>query len=100
MSVLSHVAYVAGGALVAAGLSALGKKGKIHDYAVKATATGMRASNVVQSVAQDIVDEASDINAEARRQARIDAAVRERLASLEDGIRAEVTAEMDQSVEV
>lgn len=100
MSVLSHVAYVAGGALVAAGLSALGKKGKIHDYAVKATATGMRASNVVQSVAQDIVDEASDINAEARRQARIDAVVRERLASLEDGIRAEVTAEMDQSVEV
>ena len=72
---LSHVAYVAGGALVAVGFSA------------------------VQSVAQDIVDEASDINAEARRQARIDAAVRERLAALEEGIRAEVTAEIDQSAE-
>ncbi|MBR3160734.1 MAG: DUF1490 domain-containing protein [Atopobiaceae bacterium] len=96
---LSHVAYVAGGALVAVGFSALGKKGKIHDCAVKATATGMRATDAVQSVAQDIVDEASDINAEARRQARIDAAVRERLAALEEGIRAEVTAEIDQSAE-
>lgn len=99
MIALSHAAYVAGGALVAAGLSALGKRGKIHDCAVKATATGMRATNAVKSVAQDIVDEASDINAEARRQARIDAAVRERLAALEDGIRAEVAAEMDQDAE-
>lgn len=95
----SHLAYVAGGAVVAAGLSALGKRGKIHDCAVKAAATGMRATNAVKSVAQDIVDEASDVNAEARRQARIDAAVRERLAALEDDIRAEVVAEMDQDNE-
>lgn len=99
MLALSHIAYVAGGAVAAAGLSALGKKGKIHYCAVKATATGMRATNAVKSVAQDIVDEASDINAEARRQARIDAAVRERLAVLEDDIRAEVTAEMNQASE-
>ena len=99
MLALSHIVYVAGGAVAAAGLSALGKKGKIHDCAVKAPATGMRATNAVKSVAQDIVDEASDINAEARRQARIDAAVRERLAVLEDDIRAEVTAEMNQASE-
>lgn len=99
MLAFSHIAYVAGGALAAAGLSALGRRGRIHDCAVKATATGMRATKAVTSVAQDIVDEASDINAEARRQARIDAAVRERLAALEDDIRAEVTAEMDQDDE-
>lgn len=99
MSILTHVAYVAGGALLTAGASTLSKKGKIHSFAVKAAAAGMRAVNAVQSVTQDIVDEASDINAEARRQARIDAAVRERLSALEDDIRAKVTAEMDQSVE-
>ena len=96
MSILSHAAYVGGGALVAAGVSALGRKGKIHNAAVKVTAAGMRAANVVQSVTQNIADEASDINAEARRQARIDAAVRERLATLENDIRAEVEAELDQ----
>ena len=99
MSILTHVAYVAGGALLTVGASTLSKKGKIHSFAVKAAAAGMRAVNAVQSVTQDIVDEASDINAEARRQARIDAAVRERLSALEDDIRAKVTAEMDQSVE-
>ena len=99
MSALSHVAYVALGAAAAAAVAALGKKGKVHECAVRATATAMRASDAVQSVAQDIVDEASDIDAEARRQAKIDAAVRERLCALEDGIRAEVTAEMDQASE-
>ena len=50
-------------------------------------------------MAKEVEGQASDINAEARRQARIDAAVRERLSALEDDIRAKVTAEMDQSVE-
>ena len=99
MSILSHAAYVAGGAVVAAGVSALGKKGVVHNTAVKATAAGMRATDAVRRVTQSIADEASDINAEALRQAKIDAAVRERLAAGEADIRAEVEATVDAAGE-
>ena len=92
---LAHVWYVVGGAAAAGVVGSLGKDGTVHRAAVKATAAGMRAADAVRRVTQSIADEASDINAEARRQARIDAAVRERLAELEEGIRSEVTAEVD-----
>lgn len=95
MSILTRVAYVAGGALVAAGASSLDKNGHVHGAAVKAAAVGMRAADVVRRVTQTIADEAFDINAEARRQAKIDAAVRERIAGIEADIRAEVEAEID-----
>lgn len=99
MSILSHVAYVAGGAVVAGAVSALGRNGLVHGGAVKVTAAGLRAADAVKRVTQGIADEASDINAEARRQAKIDAAVRDRLAPLEEEIRAEVTAQIDSAGE-
>ncbi len=86
---------VVGGAAIAAVIGSLGKNGTVHRGAVKVAAAGMRATDKVTRVTQNIADEASDINAEARRQARIDAAVADRLAELEEGIRAEVTAQVD-----
>jgi hypothetical protein len=92
---LTHILYVAGGAVAAGVVGSLGKDGLAHRGAVKVASACLRVADKVTSVTQSIVDEAADINAEARRQARIDAAVKERLADLEEGIRAEVTAEVD-----
>ncbi len=92
---VAHVLYVLGGAAAAGIIGSLGGNGAIHKGAVKAASAGMRMTDAVARVTQTIVDEASDINAEARRQAKIDAAVSERLSELEEGIRAEVTAEVD-----
>jgi len=92
---LTHILYVAGGAVAAGVVGSLGKDGLAHRGAVKVASACLRVADKVTSVTQTIVDEAADINAEARRQARIDAAVSERLAELEKGVRAEVIAQMD-----
>jgi phage gp29-like protein len=55
----------------------------------------MRVADAVSTETQSIVDDASDATAEARRQAKIDAAVRERMAELEKGVRDEVIAKVD-----
>lgn len=95
MALLAHIGYVIGGAAAVGVVSAVGKDGAVHDGVVKATAACLRAGDAVSRVVQSIADEASDVNAEACRQAKIDAAVRDRLAAMEDDIRAEVTAEID-----
>jgi hypothetical protein len=92
---LTHILYVAGGAVAAGVVGSLGKDGLAHRGAVKVAYACLRVADKVASVTQTIVDEAADINAEARRQARIDAAVAERLAELEADIRAEVIAQVD-----
>lgn len=92
---LTHILYVAGGAVAAGVVGSLGKDGLAHRGAVKAASACLRVADKVMSVTQTIVDEAADINAEARRQARIDTAVSERLTELEKGVRAEVIAQMD-----
>lgn len=92
---IPHVLYVVGGVAITSVVGSLDKRGTIHKGAVRVAAAGMRAADKVTHVTQSIVDEANDINAEARRQARIDAAVADRLAELEESIRAEVTARVD-----
>ena len=92
---ISHILYIAGGAVAAGIVGSVGKDGLVHREAVKVASACLRLADKVTSVTQAIADEAADINAEARRQARIDAAVSERLAELEDGIRAEVIAQMN-----
>lgn len=77
------------------GGSVLGGGVDLHDVAVRVTAAGMRAADVVGAAVQSVADEASDINAEARQKARVDALVRERLADVEQDIRAEVLAAME-----
>lgn len=94
---IPHVLCAAGGVALASVVGSLGKKGAVHNGAVKVTAAGMRAADKVTRVTQSIVDEAADINAEARLQARIDAAVAERLAELEEKIRAEVMAQANNA---
>lgn len=92
---IPHALYAVGGVAIASVVGSLGKKGTVHKGAVKVAAAGMRAADRVTRVTQSIVDEAADINAEARRQARIDAAVADRISELEKDIRAEVTAQVD-----
>lgn len=94
---IPHICLVAAGAVAAGAVKLLGKSGKLHDGAVKVAAAGMRAADAVSAATQTIADEAADINAEAKRQARIDAAVKERLAAVEQEIRAEVSAEIDEA---
>ena len=100
---LPHVCLFAAGAATAAIARSLSKSeatgNKAHDAAVKVVAAGMRAADVVSSATQTVADEAADVNAEARRKARIDAAVKERLDALEQEIRAEVIAEVDGAAE-
>lgn len=55
----------------------------------------MRVGDAVSNETQSIVDDANDNVAEARRQAKINAAVKERLAAEEEKIRAEVTEQVD-----
>lgn len=92
---IAHILYVASGAAAAGVVGSLGKDGLVHRGAVKVATACLHVADRVTSVTQSIVDEAADINAEARRQARIDAAVSERLAKLEEGVRAEVIAQVD-----
>ena len=80
--------FVAMGAAAAGAVAGLASSGVLHKAAVATTCAGMKVADAVTAETQSIV-------AEARRQAKIDAAVESRLAELEDKIRAEVTAEVD-----
>ena len=85
----------AGGAAVASAIAGLSVSGKLHKGAVVVTAAAMRLSDAVSTEAQNIADDASDARADELREARINAAVQERLAVEEARIRAEVAAELD-----
>ena len=87
--------FVAMGAAGAAAVAGLANCGALHKAAVAVTTAGIKVSDAVTSETQAIVDDANDACAEARRQAKIDGAVADRLAALEADIRAEVTAKVD-----
>lgn len=95
MSLHHHALFALGGAALAGVAAGLASNGTLHRVAVAVTTAGMRVSDAVAAETQSIVDDANDVCAEARRQAKIDAAVAERLAALEGQIRAEVTAKVD-----
>ena len=92
---LTNWCLAAGGAALAGVVAGLASNGTLHKVAVKATACGLRVTDRVSTETQNVVDEANDVVAEARRESKIDAAVRARLAELEEGIRAEVTKQVD-----
>ena len=92
---LHHFWIAAAGATAAGCVAGLASKGVLHRGAVAVTTGAMRVAEVVSAETQSIVDDASDATAEARRQSKIDAAVRERLAAVEEDIRREVTAKVD-----
>lgn len=84
------------GGAAAAGLASIAARSKtLRNAAVNVTAMAMDANEAIQATTQSIMDEADDVRAEAERQRKIDAAVAARLAELEEGIREDVTAEVD-----
>ena len=92
---LTNWCLAASGAAIAGVVAGLASNGTLHKVAVKATACGLRVTDRVAAETQNVVDEANDVVAEARRESKIDAAVRARLAELEEGIRTEVTKQVD-----
>ena len=84
----------AAGAAATAAVVRLAQRGVLHRGAVSVAACGIK---LVRAETQSIIDDASDVTAEARRRVRIDAAVKERLAKEEGRIREEVTAEIDKA---
>lgn len=87
--------FVAMGAAAAGAVAGLANSGLLHKAVVATTCAGMKVADVVTAETQAVVDDANDVAAEARRQAKIDAAVADRLSALEADIRAEVTAKID-----
>lgn len=85
----------AAGAAAAGTVAGLAASGLLHKGAVAVTAGCMAAADAVTAETQAIADDAGDKRAEARRQAKIDAAVKEEIAKLEPGIREQATARVD-----
>ena len=85
----------AAGAALAGVVAGLASNGTLHKAAVKATVCGLRVSDCVAAETQNVVDEANDVVAEARRESKIQAAVNARLAEMEEDIRKEVTKKID-----
>lgn len=93
---ISHnVIIAAAGAAVAGVVAGLANSGLLHKGAVKVTSGAIRVGEAIQAETQSIVDDANDATAEARRKARIEAAVRDKMADLEQGVRESVTAQVD-----
>ena len=68
------VGLFAGGVAAALIVQAAGKSKKVRDAAVNGLAACMVANDNLQAGAQSIVDDASDLRAEAERERKIDAA--------------------------
>ena len=90
-----HVGIFVLGTAATTAASAVAKTEKFHSALVSCTAGALKVRDKIAGFTQSVIDEASDINAEAARKAKIDAAVAERLAQLEEGIRAEVAEQID-----
>lgn len=84
-----------GGAAAAGIVNIASKSTAVRNAAVSVTAKALDAGDAISATTQSILDEADDVRAEAERQRKINAAVAARVAELEEGIREEVTAEVD-----
>ena len=96
MAIYHHVLIALGGAAVAAVAAGLSNNGTLHKAAVGVTAKALEASEAINAETQSIMDDANDLLAESRRQARIEAAVRSELEALEPEIREKVIAKIDK----
>ena len=91
-----HLWLIAGGAAAAGAIAGLATTGNLHKAAVAVATGAMAANDAGNNETQNIMDEAADNRAEARRKAKIDAAVKEELDKLEADIREKVTAKLDE----
>ncbi len=92
----SKAAWFAGGIVAAGALKVASQNATVREAAVNGVAKCLAVNDSIQSATQSIMDDADDLRAEAKRKARIDAAVAERMAQLEVGIREEVESAIDE----
>ena len=93
---MKHILLFAAGAAAAGVAAGLANNGVLHKAAATVTSYAIAANDAVTAETQAIVDDANDMRAEARRKAKIDAAVKEEMAALEEDIRAKVTKRIDK----
>ena len=93
---MKHILLFAAGAAVAGVAAGLANNGILHKAAATVTSYAMAANDAVNAETQAIMDDANDMRAEARRKEKIDAAVKEELAALEEDIRAKVEKRIDK----
>ena len=93
---MNHLVIFAAGAAAAGVTAGLANSGVLHKAAAKVASAAMAVNDAVTAETQAIMDDANDMRAEARRQAKIDAAVKEELAALEEDIRTKVTKRIDK----
>lgn len=84
----------AGGAVATGLLQVVSKQPKVREAAVNCMAKGMQMKADADEALQNIKDDAEDVCADARYEARVKAAVDARRAEIEERIRAEVEAEL------
>lgn len=83
----------AGGAVATGLLQVVSKQPKVRAAAVNCMAKGIQMKADADEALQNIKDDAEDVCADARYEARVKAAVDARRAEIEERIRAEVEAE-------
>ena len=71
---VNHAWFAVAGAAAAGAVAGLANSGLLHKAAVAVTTAGIKVTDAVAAETQSIVDDANDATAEARRQAKIDAA--------------------------
>lgn len=93
MSYTKLIAFAGG--VVATGLAqVIAKQPQVRGAVVDCVAKGMQLKADADEVLQNIKDDAEDVCADARYEARVQAAVDARRAEIEERIRAEVEAEL------
>lgn len=89
----------AGGAVATGVVSALSKQPKVREAAVNCVAKGMQIKADADEALQGIKDDAEDVCADARFEAKVKAETAARRAKIEERIRAEVEAELAKEAE-
>ena len=84
----------AGGALASGVLQVVAKQPKVRGAVVNCVAKGMQLKADADEALQNIKDDAEDVCADARYEAKVRAATEARRAEIEERIRAEVEAEL------
>lgn len=86
-----------GGAVAAAAVGAASQSKAVRDLAVKGVAQGMLLKENCDEAAQSIKDDAEDLAADARREAKVEAVRRQRMAEIEERVRKQVEAEIAEA---
>ena len=89
----------AGGAVASGVVQVLSRQPKVRQAMVNCVAKGMQVKADADEALQGIKDDAEDVCADARYEAKVKAATAARRAELEERIRAEVEAELAKEAE-